>query len=332
MRQIASLRGPRPVLAPLASLAVSPEAPAWILLAVTALAAGTLMSARGLMFDWASAGWPFVACVGLVCGALVYRRWRRDERIATTLVTTAQVVAFSAAGEALSYAVASLDRPLWDATLMAWDQAMGLDWLVYLKAVNAHPHLALLLDVAYASLSAQMIGAVAVLGLSGRLAACRRFALAVMLAALATILVSGAMPAVSMVTHLGLRGTDYPNFEFAVGFAPFDALRGGTLRIVSLAKAEGVISFPSLHAALGVLFVRAFWSVGWARWPALAGNMLLIAATPLEGGHYFVDVIAGIVVALVAIGGADALNRPREEQRPVRSGEPAAPDGVSGQP
>ena len=335
MRQIASLRSPWSFVAPNASLAAFPESQAWALVAAILVAAAALMHARGPAFDWASANRPLIASVGLSIGALIYRRWRPDERIAATLVAVAQLVAFSAAAAVLSYAVASLDRPLWDATLMAWDQALGLDWRVYLAAADAHPHLAQILNLAYASLMAQMIGAAGVLGLSGRFAACRRFVLAMMLAAIVTILISGAMPAVSMVTRLGLRAADHPNLDFSAvpaALAPFNALRDGTLRIVSLAHAEGIITFPSFHAALGVIFARAFWSVRWARWPALALNALLIAATPLDGGHFFVDVIAGIAIALGAIVGADALDRSAAEER-ISSGTTrvSAPGDVSEQ-
>ena len=297
------MRSPWSVAA-FAWLAASPEGPAWTLVATMIAAAAVLMRARGLAFDGVSAGRPLVACVGLCAGALFYRAWRPDERIAATLVAVAQIIAFSAAGAAFSYAVASLDRPLWDATLMAWDQALGLDWRAYLAAADARPRLALLLNLAYASLIFQMIGAVGILGLSGRFAACRRFVLAVMLAAVVTILVSGALPAVSMVSRLGLRAADYPNIDFTcvpAALVPFTALRDGTLQIVSLAHAEGIITFPSFHAALGVVFAWAFWSVRWARWPALALNALMIAATPLDGGHYFVDVIAGVCIAGLAV-------------------------------
>ena len=72
---------------------------------------------------------------------------------------------------------------------------------------------------------------------------------------------------------------------------------------------RGLITFPSFHAALGVIFARAFWSVPWLRWPALAVNLLMIAATPVNGGHYFVDVAAGGAVACVAIWAAERLQR-----------------------
>src|SRR5262249_48834590 len=43
---------------------------------------------------------------------------------------------------------------------------------------------------------------------------------------------------------------------------------------------------------------------------ALAVNGLMIAATPVYGGHYFIDIFAGAVLAVVAVALVVALDRP----------------------
>ncbi|MGT2485812.1 phosphatase PAP2 family protein [Methylobacterium oryzae CBMB20] len=58
------------------------------------------------------------------------------------------------------------------------------------------------------------------------------------------------------------------------------------------------------------------------RIPALLVNGLLIAATPIDGGHYFVDVIAGLIIAALAICAARALGR--RAPKALRSGAPDA--------
>lgn len=64
--------------------------------------------------------------------------------------------------------------------------------------------------------------------------------------------------------------------------------------------AEGIISFPSLHAALGLLFLLALWPVKYVGWIATLLNLAMIAATPVDGSHYFSDVAAGLAIALVS--------------------------------
>jgi membrane-associated phospholipid phosphatase len=114
----------------------------------------------------------------------------------------------------------------------------------------------------------------------------------------------------AMFVHLGLQPYDYPNLDPAAAFvhvAHLSALRAGTLRVISLDGAEGLITFPSYHAALGVIFATSFWTVRSLRWPGLAVNTVMIAATPIDGGHYFIDVLAGIMVAAVSLAAVRAL-------------------------
>ena len=78
------------------------------------------------------------------------------------------------------------------------------------------------------------------------------------------------------------------------------ALGSGAAVVLDLAKEEGIISFPSYHAALALLLLLGAWHNAWLRWPFLAINVAMIVATPIDGGHYFVDVIAGLAIAAVS--------------------------------
>jgi membrane-associated phospholipid phosphatase len=62
-------------------------------------------------------------------------------------------------------------------------------------------------------------------------------------------------------------------------------------------NSEGIVTFPSLHAALGILFAAALWRVRGIKWAALVLNALMLVATPAYGSHYFIDVIAGVALA-----------------------------------
>jgi len=52
---------------------------------------------------------------------------------------------------------------------------------------------------------------------------------------------------------------------------------------------------------LAIVLAWAFWSVPVARWIGLLINAMMLAATPISGGHYFVDILAGILIAALAI-------------------------------
>jgi membrane-associated phospholipid phosphatase len=72
---------------------------------------------------------------------------------------------------------------------------------------------------------------------------------------------------------------------------------------------EGIITFPSLHAALAVIVAAVLWPIPVLRWPVLGVNALMLAATPIDGSHYFIDVVAGIVLALACLTAARAMAR-----------------------
>jgi membrane-associated phospholipid phosphatase len=65
-----------------------------------------------------------------------------------------------------------------------------------------------------------------------------------------------------------------------------------------------------------VIFLLALWRVPLVRWAAVVVNILMIAATPIDGSHYLVDVIAGVMIALTCWFGAGAF-----AQRGTRSGD-----------
>jgi hypothetical protein len=55
-----------------------------------------------------------------------------------------------------------------------------------------------------------------------------------------------------------------------------------------------------LHAALGLLFIFALWPVRYIGWISVLLNLTMIAATPVDGSHYFSDVVAGLTIAALS--------------------------------
>jgi membrane-associated phospholipid phosphatase len=84
-------------------------------------------------------------------------------------------------------------------------------------------------------------------------------------------------------------------------------VRDGSLRVLDFKTLGGIITFPSFHAAAAVPALWAFWAVWWMRPLALIANVGMLLATPLVGGHYFVDVFAGIALAMLAIAAAQRI-------------------------
>jgi len=270
--------------------------------------ASTLMSDFHLV--WRSFLAPGATAAVLLAGHCFYRTRRPDPRLAGALSSTAQVVAFAAVGAPLSYIGASFGLPLHDHWLEAADRAVGFDWSGLLAWMDAHAAIHPLFRNIYLSLMPQTLVAVLALAWTGRLATLRVFVLAFVLAALITIAISAVMPAEGVWGLLHLHRANYPDIVPAtreLHLPIFLGLRDGSYRLLMASGADGIITFPSLHAALAVILVAALWPLPVLRWIGLALNIVMMVSIPIDGGHYFIDMLAGIAVAVVCLIAARAL-------------------------
>ena len=71
----------------------------------------------------------------------------------------------------------------------------------------------------------------------------------------------------------------------------------------------GIVTFPSFHAASAALYAWALWPSRLLRPIVVLANGAMLAATPIVGGHYFIDVIAGVAIAALAIVAARRVGR-----------------------
>jgi len=253
-----------------------------------------------------------IACAALTAVAVFYRRVRINENFAVSCVGLQQALLFTAAGSILSYLLARNGGAFWDSTFYGWDQALGLDWLGYVRFMDAHPWLVLLYRLAYGSLIPQIIVVILALGFTGRLDQLRMFILSAILGGIIAILLSPLFPAVSNYVYLGLTRTDFQHVNPWAGYVhlkDLTALRSGQMTVLSLPKMQGIITFPSYHACLAALTFWAFWNsrLGWLRWVGGVVALTTLAATPVDGGHYFVDVLAGIAIGAACIAAARRL-------------------------
>lgn len=239
-----------------------------------------------------------------------YRRWRCDPKLAAGLESTAQVVAFAAVGAPFSYLAAAADFPLRDHAFDTADRALGLDWMALLSWMNAQSALHPVFALAYMSFPAQATATVLALAFTDRLRRLKIFMLAFMLSALLCIAISAVLPAEGIWGFYKLTAQEYPAIiptTRELHLPIFYGLRDGSLRMLTGMSSEGIITFPSFHAALGMIFIVALWPVPVLRWIGAGVNGVMILATPIDGGHYFIDLLAGIGVAVLCLYAARAI-------------------------
>ncbi len=250
---------------------------------------------------------PASICLLLKLGARYYRDRRNDHNLASALESTAQVMAFAAVAAPLSYVAATAALPLQDAALDSMDRALGFDWKGLLAVMQRWPHFFELMHVIYLSVSVQMTAVVLLLGFTGRLPWLRVYILAFIFTALATIAISALFPAEGVWLYYGLKSGLAAMPMSHTAWPVFFGLRDGSFRLVMAIGSEGIITFPSLHAALAVILIAAYWPVPNARWLGASINSLMLTATPIDGSHYFVDVLAGIGIAVLCLAAARAV-------------------------
>lgn len=292
----------------------------------------TIGSAVEVRFD----GFPLNYALGLVFGipAVVYTYRRFDPRVSALCDTLALLAIFIQLAGMASYlaAIFGAGADFWDDRLLATDRGLGFDWLAYLKLMAAHPAWARILNLAYVSILWQALVLVAVLGFTGRYRRLQTFTLAFQIGSLACIASSALMPALGAYAYLGISmAKDHPGIVLATMdtyVATLMQLRGATPHL-STGVIEGIVTFPSMHMTLAVLFAWGFWGVPWLRWGALALNGLMVFSIPLSGSHYLVDIAGGALVAVVALAvarwGARRLYAPAAGVATIPAGVSAAP-------
>ncbi|HEY0271260.1 MAG TPA: phosphatase PAP2 family protein [Sphingomonas sp.] len=78
-------------------------------------------------------------------------------------------------------------------------------------------------------------------------------------------------------------------------------LRTPSLAIIDNSCIGGIITFPSFHAVAAALLARGYWRIPQLRVPFAALNLAMLATAIPMGGHYVVDLLAGLAVAALAI-------------------------------
>lgn len=292
----------------------------WLLIGMVAATVLIASVAANFTIEWRTFAKPISASLVLMAGAWFYHRRRDDQRLASGLHCTAQLVIFAAVGAPLSYLAARLGAsvPLQDPALDAIDKALGFDWMALFRWMSDTPKTFLGLRLIYGSLLPQLAVAVLCLAFTGRILWLRTIMLAFVLTTLVTIAISAALPAAGVWLHYGLSEADARIVPAVRTVWPvFTGLRDGSVRTLVALGAEGVITFPSLHAALAVIMIAALWPVAALRWPVLALNAAMLVSTPVDGAHYLVDILAGISIAVICVLAARAMT--------IRAGNTVSP-------
>lgn len=259
----------------------------------------------------------------LLAGGCFYQRLRPDPRLAAMLLGTSFLMAFSLAASLLNYLLLPHAGPRIDLELAALDRAMGFDWPRAMAWMARHPSLNLAAEAAYSSMLPQV--ALLTIALATKEPqAVYRFLLALALSALACIAIWSFAPSFGAFSVYPPPPPMSLALDQAYARELVRLLHDGP-RLISPRDIKGLIGFPSYHAVLALLVIWHARPLVVLRWPAVLLNIAVLLATPIQGGHHLMDVLAAFPVAAIALfiaaGRAKStalVNRtPRFEPAPV---------------
>lgn len=280
----------------------------WAVIALICVLDAVWMVAAGIGITRGMA--LLVAGAGLLLAAvaLVYRRFRRDDAIWLAAQVMNQLVIGSCALATLSYIGLRLNFPLMDAQFAAVDRMLHFDWLAYIGWVESHPFIARIFTYSYAATEPQMLALFALLCFTKRFTAFHRLAIGYLLGGLITIVIADVWPALTAYLFFKVDPAVYPHLQIAgatVYGQDFFAMR--THQMTVLPKDfQGMVTFPSYHSVLAVISIFAALALRF-RWLAalfIVLNLLTLLSTPVDGGHYLVDTLGGIIIGLLVAGAA----------------------------
>jgi hypothetical protein len=246
--------------------------------------------------------------------AAVLCLWRKPSSFVTHARLVAAIEGFllfaamGAMGAILSYVAMLQSSGFTDPLLDRWDSALGFHWPAIRAELLRHEWLSFVMEKAYLACFWMPFAVFALLYRADQIDRLYRYLRAHGMALAVTIVVFFFFPARAAFAFYLAPGTPLPGNAKHYG-AVIQGLRDGSFTTIDLAHLGGIITFPSFHAAMAILFVWAVWPARRFRLPMVAVNLLMwLAAVPL-GGHYVVDLLGGSVIAVAALAVAAKAGR-----------------------
>jgi hypothetical protein len=257
----------------------------WIIIGAMGAVLGASLLAAGVSIE-ASGLITAIGCVGLYAGFAHSdgrSPMRRDPQVMFVLGGSAQIMLIMAIMAPLTNVATAMDFRMRDSSLLVIGPALDFDWTAYAAFVDAHPALASWLNCGYAMLRWPIFAVpmiLAILAARQRYRRIEEFTFAFASALAATTILSAVVPAIG-IYHQG-------------GVDPA-ALKQAT--------------FPSFYAASAALYAWALWPLRRLRLFVIPVVGFILAATPANGRHAFVDLVAGTMAAIAAIVAAKAIGQ-----------------------
>jgi membrane-associated phospholipid phosphatase len=187
-----------------------------------------------------------------------------------------------------------------DHTLLAIDRALGFDWFAFVAFIDQSKLVSDLLLMCYMSIGVQMVAILVVFLYRQDYEGVDAYIIGLVILIGVACVVCAWLPAIGITGIVDVSFENTPVAGGRAGQPSFLDLRSGALRTVDLNWMNGLITFPSGHAAFAFMTTLAARRAPYAFWPFAVVNLLMIVSTLTHGGHYLCDLIAGGFLAAAA--------------------------------
>lgn len=268
--------------------------------------------------------------IGMVAGFFVASLWlalclrgRGWDRAATALEACTLFAVICMTASVMTFFAGTSQRALFDTALARADRALlpGLDWPTAMRSFSTSGLPVRLANTVYASIRWQPMILLVTLSVIGDDRRIWQFLLSWITTLCIVVVLFALYPVLGAYTHFGISAADVPAMRDATPWNQpvlIEGLRDGTLRRIGVGTLDGIVDYPSFHAGAAVLLAYGFWPIRLLRWPFVVLNGLMIASAVPIGGHYVVDLVAGMITAMAGLGAARLIVDVTHAEMPPR--------------
>jgi membrane-associated phospholipid phosphatase len=265
-----------------------------VLSAALLICAGVALEGFGYRLP-ASFGDIYTFCLALGVAA-GYCRWAKFDRLLQSCLLVLWSCVLSFLLKFPMYLAARSRVPLKDHVLAQIDHGLGFDAVALVHAMAPHPWVRTFFSLGYDALFPLMVLAAILPAVRYRFQAVKELIVATSFATIVGAVIFRYVPAIG---------------PWAVyGYAPSPAqlrcqdlllsLRTNSVHVLNLNE-SGIVCFPSFHTLLAVVSCVALWSIKPLRIPAVLLATCVVLSTLTTGWHYLVDVLGGLLLAILSI-------------------------------
>jgi len=237
--------------------------------------------------------YTFCLALGAAAG---YCRWARFDRLLQSCLLVLWSCVLSFLLKFPMYLAARSRSPLKDNFLARIDNDMGFQASTVVHWMAHHPWMATFFSLSYDALFPLMVLGALIPAVRYRFQAVKELIVATSFATIVGAVLFRFIPAIGPWS--------------VYGYAPSTAqlrcqdlllsLRSNSPHVLDLNE-SGIVCFPSFHTLLAVVSCVALWSIKPLRIPAVALAACVVLSTLTSGWHYLVDVIGGLLLAVLSI-------------------------------